>query len=41
MNNPLVKKIAAAVGVVALFLAVPYLRGQKKSSFAKLKKKGA
>ena len=27
--------------VVALFLAVPYLRGQSKSSFAKLKKKGA
>ena len=27
--------------VVALFLAVPYLRGQKKSSFAKLKRKGA
>ena len=26
--------------VVALFLAVPYLRGQKKSSFAKLKRKG-
>ncbi|MBQ7693267.1 MAG: ABC transporter permease, partial [Oscillospiraceae bacterium] len=27
--------------VVALFLAVPYLRGQKKSSFAKLKRRGA
>ena len=27
--------------VVALFLAVPYLRGQKKSSFSKLKRKGA
>ena len=27
--------------VVALFLAVPYLRGQKKSSFAKLRRKGA
>ena len=27
--------------IVALFLAVPYLRGQRKSSFAKLKKKGA
>ena len=26
--------------VVALFLAVPYLRGQKKSSFAKLRRKG-
>jgi putative ABC transport system permease protein len=26
--------------VVALFLAVPYLRAQKKSSFAKLKRKG-
>ncbi len=26
--------------VVALFLAVPYLRGQSKSSFARLKKKG-
>ena len=27
--------------IVALFLAVPYLRGQQKSSFAKLKRKGA
>ena len=26
--------------VVALFLAVPYLRGQRKSSFAKLRRKG-
>ena len=26
--------------VVALFLAVPYLRGQRKSSFARLKRKG-
>ena len=26
--------------VVALFLAVPYLRSQQKSSFAKLRKKG-
>ena len=32
-------KLFTAV-VVALFLAVPYLRGQRKSSFAKLKKKG-
>ena len=27
--------------VVALFLAVPYLRGQRISSFAKFKQKGA
>ena len=33
-------KLFTAV-VVALFLAVPYLRGQRKSSFAKLKRKGA
>ena len=33
-------KLFTAV-VVALFLAVPYLRGQQKSSFAKLKRKGA
>ena len=32
-------KLFTAV-VVALFLAVPYLRGQKKSSFAKLRRKG-
>ena len=32
-------KLFTAV-VVALFLAVPYLRGQKKSSFARLKKGG-
>ena len=32
-------KLFTAV-VVALFLAVPYLRGQQKSSFARLKKKG-
>ena len=32
-------KLFTAV-VVALFLAVPYLRGQRKSSFAKLKRKG-
>ena len=32
-------KLFTAV-IVALFLAVPYLRGQRKSSFAKLKKKG-
>ena len=32
-------KLFTAV-VVALFLAVPYLRGQRKSSFARLKKKG-
>lgn len=33
-------KLFTAV-VVALFLAVPYLRGQRKSSFARLKRKGA
>lgn len=33
-------KLFTAV-IVALFLAVPYLRGQSKSSFARLKKKGA
>ena len=32
-------KLFTAV-VVGLFLAVPYLRGQRKSSFARLKKKG-
>ena len=32
-------KLFTAV-VVALFLAVPYLRGQRKSSFARLKRKG-
>lgn len=33
-------KLFTAV-IVALFLAVPYLRGQAQSSFARLKKKGA
>ena len=32
-------KLFTAV-VVALFLAVPYLRAQKKSSFARLRRKG-